>query len=213
MYIAIIGDIISSRELPDREQVQETFNTAMHQINLNYHDEIASGFLVTLGDEFQGLLKSGGHVLDIIYAIERMMGDVPMRFGIGLGDLDTRLHRDRALGADGPAYHRARKAVDELKAREESRESRVSNIMISGEEDPAMLNCLLNLMKCMENRWSTMQKKVVLDYLRYRDRREDAARRLAKKQPNISRDFNNANGAAYVEAYDLIQSTLRKEIS
>ena len=103
--------------------------------------------------------------------------------------------------------------MDELKAREESRESRVSNIMISGEEDPAMLNCLLNLMKCMENRWSPMQKKVVLDYLRYRDRREDAARRLAKKQPNISRDFNNANGAAYVEAYDLIQSTLRKEIA
>ena len=213
MYIAIIGDIISSRELPDRQQVQDTFNKTMQRINLRYHDEIASGFLVTLGDEFQGLLKSGEHILDIIYDIERLMADVPMRFGIGLGDLDTRLNRDRALGADGPAYHRARKAVDYLKAHEESHGSRISNILIIGEEDQSMLNCLLNMMKCVEDRWAPSQKSVILDYLRYRDRREDAARRLAKKQPNVSRDFNAGYGTAYVEAYDLIQRTLRKEIS
>lgn len=57
-YCAIIGDINESRKLEKRGAVQKIFERAVEQINKTYQDEIASKFLITTGDEFQGLLQT-----------------------------------------------------------------------------------------------------------------------------------------------------------
>ena len=55
-YIAIIGDIKNSRKIDNRKEVQTKLNGVLDEINQTYCEEIAAGFLITLGDEFQGLL-------------------------------------------------------------------------------------------------------------------------------------------------------------
>lgn len=68
-YVAIIGDIKNSRELQDRKQVQEKLEAVLNEINDTYDADIASKFLITLGDEFQGLLHCGIHTMHIISKI------------------------------------------------------------------------------------------------------------------------------------------------
>ena len=109
MYYAIIGDIIQSKELANRMEIQTKLNSILNEINKRYADEIAANFIITLGDEFQGLLSNPSNLFDIIDTIKFEMYPVRIRFGIGIGSIDTEVNSEMALGADGPAYHYARK--------------------------------------------------------------------------------------------------------
>ena len=69
-YIAIIGDMRDSREIGHRREVQNKLNSVLGTINEKYNSMIASKFMITLGDEFQGLLLEGVRVVDIIEEIQ-----------------------------------------------------------------------------------------------------------------------------------------------
>lgn len=116
LFTAVIGDVVDSRRLLARAAVQARLEHAVALINERFREEIASSFLVTLGDEFQGLLHGLGRLLDLTYAVEMELFPVHIRFGVGIGGLDTSL-REVALGMDGPAFHRAREAVESAKKR------------------------------------------------------------------------------------------------
>ncbi len=107
-YIAIIGDIIKSKNIQNRYDTQEKLRSVLASINMEYSEDIASNFMITLGDEFQGLLKNGTNVIDVILKIEKNMYPVQFRFGIGIGEITTKIDRMMPLGADGPAYSNAR---------------------------------------------------------------------------------------------------------
>lgn len=85
------------------------------QINQKYKEQIASKFLITLGDEFQGLLLNGSQALTIVEELKRKMYPIEIRFGIGVGEITTKIDREKALGADGPSYYYARNAIEQLK--------------------------------------------------------------------------------------------------
>ena len=59
MYYALIGDMVASKKLSPEErwQAQERLASALKIINGEFADTIAADFLITLGDEFQGLMK------------------------------------------------------------------------------------------------------------------------------------------------------------
>lgn len=116
LFAAVIGDVVGSRHLPSRPAVQAKLERVVALINERFTDDIASAFLITLGDEFQGLLRSVGRLLDLTYAAELELYPVRIRFGVGIGRLDTSL-REVALGMDGPAFHRAREALEVAKKR------------------------------------------------------------------------------------------------
>lgn len=83
-YIAIIGDIKNSKKIEDRNRVQKKLNEILNDINEKYQDDISAKFIITLGDEFQGLLGDGKNVIEIIEEIQWKMHPVEIRFGIGM---------------------------------------------------------------------------------------------------------------------------------
>ena len=82
-YIAIIGDIRYSKQISNRGAIQSKLNKVLKSINDNYKEDIAANFLITLGDEFQGLLTSTEHLLEIIRYVQMSMYPVEIRFGLG----------------------------------------------------------------------------------------------------------------------------------
>ena len=72
MYCALIGDLIHSRDIPShqRETVQKRLRLLLDEMNTQFSDYLASPFLVTLGDEFQGLLTAAEPALEIIEYID-----------------------------------------------------------------------------------------------------------------------------------------------
>src|SRR5665647_1997112 len=115
MYFVIIGDIIDSKKVIDRSLLQDKLNSILKKINECFEQEIASNFIITLGDEFQGVLLSSKNLLKIIDLIDFQLYPVKVRFGIGIGTISTKINKEMSLGADGPAYYNARKMINEIK--------------------------------------------------------------------------------------------------
>ena len=118
MYCAIIGDLINSKKLPteDRAAIQERLRTLLNGVNEKFSLFLVSPFLMTLGDEFQGVLTAAEPALEIIDFLGQNLMELPIqiRYGIGIGELSTNVNREQALGDDGPAYHHARQGIEQL---------------------------------------------------------------------------------------------------
>ena len=126
MYVALIADIVRSREIEKRERsrVQRGLERALKKVNLNpflgedivYKFIVVSNFIITTGDEFQGLLKEGSNPLRVLRFIQTFLGDKPrIRFGIGRGELVTGI-KPTAVGMDGECFYNARDALNAAKA-------------------------------------------------------------------------------------------------
>lgn len=211
-YIAVIGDIKNSRKIGNRDGVQEKLKKVLLDINKKYSNDIASKFTITLGDEFQGLLHDGENVMDIISEIERKMYPIKIRFGIGIGEITTVIDSERAIGADGPGYYKAREAIEFLKQNEKKKQSGKPDTRIESDGEKQgtveLLNAILSLTAAVKRSWSDRQRQTVWDMLEHRDSQSDAAERLGIKQSSVQKNLANGNYYTYKEAMDTVKKTL-----
>ena len=66
MYLALIADVIDSKIVQERFDLQKQLEKTLQKINELFKDCLASAFTLTLGDEFQALLKVEAPVFQII---------------------------------------------------------------------------------------------------------------------------------------------------
>jgi hypothetical protein len=118
--IAVIGDIIASRDIPrtQRIRLQGRFQELIAELNKKYSKWLVSRFIITLGDEFQGLLSSASPIPDFLWDLENTSTGQTFRVGFGFGTIDTLVPR-YAINVDGPALHNARAAIDAAKSEHE----------------------------------------------------------------------------------------------
>ncbi|MET1249162.1 SatD family protein [Sporolactobacillus sp. STCC-11] len=212
-YIAVIGDLVNSKEIDDRQNVQQKMKTTLNEINTIYDEDLASKFMITLGDEFQGLLQIGNHAFEIIERIERELYPSKVRFGIGVGQITTTIDRDIPLGADGPAYYRARKMIDELKAMEKKKmESKLTmKIDIEGYDDISVLmNTIFSLNAVLKSKWTVRQREIIYAYLKHGRTQVDTAKYLGINQSNVQRALASANFFTYQKVVVNITGILSK---
>ena len=211
-YVAVIGDIKKSRELNERKAVQEQLKNVLAMINDSYKNDISSNFIITLGDEFQGLLNCGANIMQIISEIERNMYPVDIRFGIGVGVITTKINREMAIGADGPAYYMARAAIDFLKGSENKNQTDTPDIRFEFDTDNKtiveMINTVMILLSVIKRSWSPRQREVIEDMLLYRDSQVNVAKRLKIQQPTVQKILVKGKYYAYKEAMDNIEKIL-----
>ena len=150
-YVAIIGDIKGSKQISNRSQIQKKLGHVLKDVNETYKADISAKFIITLGDEFQGLLGRSKYVFDIIKFIQKEMYPVRLRFGVGIGEISTDVFSEAALGADGPAYYAARKMMEQLREQEKKLKKQAADIQISiyntDNFEVAELNMILLLLK------------------------------------------------------------------
>nr|WP_319475018.1 SatD family protein [uncultured Sphaerochaeta sp.] len=194
-YVAIIADIIDSRTLPNRRQVQIQLQQVLKNVN-NYSfldtytqliqtapfshplskpkqrttlkDTIVSPFTITLGDEFQGLLSDYSLAVPIVDYIERHMWPVRIRFGIGIGEIHTEIIRNSPFGMDGPAYHIARDMLIHLKQSEKKHKEPFTTMRIGiadNEKLSMMLNMTFSLLSTLKEGWTEKQQKTVHTFM------------------------------------------------
>ena len=153
IYLAIIGDVVGSRGVQDRRELQHRLREAIDLVNQRFEGSIASRFVLTIGDEFQGLMV-GVDAIDRLMALLRSaVHPVELRFGLGVGRLDTPLE-PVALGMDGPCFHRARSAIE----RAENQDTLIE-VMVDSDEKGFTIYSLLYA--GMRRHWTERQQQVV----------------------------------------------------
>ena len=211
-YVAIIGDIKQSKKIEDRNGIQIKLKNVLEEINKKFESDISSNFIITLGDEFQGLLCSGKNTMHIVSEIERKMYPVRIRFGIGVGEIKTDIDKEMALGADGSAYYKAREAVEYLKNNENRKQSVTADVRIEVESESQgttiMLNTILSLMTAIKDSWSDRQREIIWNMLEFQDSQSEVANRLNIKQPAVQKSFSLGKYYEYKDALDSIGKVL-----
>lgn len=181
MYIAIIGDIINSRKIKEREKAQNKLKTILEEVNKEFKDIVASNLTITLGDEFQGLLLPKKEIFLIIDIIEKSFKPYALRFGIGYGEISTHINKEISIGADGPAYWRAREAIIDVHDNHQY-SVRKTGFLSSSKENDQLFNNMLALTDFIKSKWSKTQLEIYEYLLDERIYSEDfEQKKLAKK--------------------------------
>lgn len=213
-YIAVIGDMKESKLLEERGEIQERLKAALIEVNRAYKKSIAAKFVITLGDEFQGLLNSGEYLLDIIQYIQQVMYPVNIRFGVGIGEITTQIDHKAAIGADGPAYYAARAVVEELKEQEKKLKKQAPDIQIAlyQEDDFEIetINTILSMMKVMEASWTDKQRYTIWDMEENGGSQEECASRMETSQSTVARRLADGNYITYERAKNTVEKALRQ---
>lgn len=213
-YVAIVGDIKKSKKIDNRSEVQNKLKQVLEEINNKYKSDVSAKFIITLGDEFQGLLGNGINTINIISEIERKMYPVRMRFGIGIGKITTDVNKEMALGADGPGYYKARNAIEYLKDNENKKQAIAADVRFEVESDnqatTIMLNTILELMTAIKESWSDRQREIIWNMLEYQDSQIEVAKRLKIQQPAVQKSFSKGKYYAYKDALDTIGKALEE---
>lgn len=215
MYIAVIGDIIESRAMQDRSDVQRKIKKLLEDINEKFKDDIAARFTITLGDEFQGLLKSSKALMEIIDLIKLKFYPNKLRFGIGFGEMYTEIIAEQAIGSDGPAYYAARKAVEDIKKSNNRYEQPDQDIQIYNYDENDkykfdLLNSALSLCTLIENGWTEKQREVITHLLFHDKSQREIAKAIGLKQSSVQRRLTSGGYFTYSRAKESIKSFINE---
>jgi SatD family (SatD) len=108
IHAALIGDLVDSRQAPDRRHLHRKLVAALARVEST---EPAVETPQILGDEFQASYSTVGAALHAAFLLRlELLPDAELRFGVGWGRV-TVLDPERGVH-DGPAWWSARAAID-----------------------------------------------------------------------------------------------------
>jgi hypothetical protein len=202
IYIAIIADMVKSRELPSAQRgpVQKHFADLIRALNAEYRKGIAARFVITLGDEFQGLLNTSTLTPDLIWKLEESFPDRELRVGVGLGTLDTPLQKV-AINIDGPAFHAARAAIEIAK-----KNNLLGGVFVGFGQINDALNGIARMLWFHRSNWTSSQRTIT-GLLRTGMSQSEIAEHLRIKRQVVSKQVSASGSVIYIgaeKAWDII---------
>lgn len=153
MYIALIGDIISSKQIENRNEAQEKLVELMNKINDKYKNYICSPFTITVGDEFQALLKVNSPVFQLIDELAASFSPYEIRFGVGKGGILTEINKEQSIGMDGPVFWYAREAINSVHEKKYYGISKVG-VILEDKAQEHLINTLLITGDFIKSKWT-----------------------------------------------------------
>jgi hypothetical protein len=148
--VVIIADVRGSKKMANDERYegQLFLKSAIIQINENFSKSIEAPFMITRGDEFQGVTKDLASGLEIMLEFERLLFPLKLRYGIGKGEIQ-KMGSSIPIEMDGPAFHRANDAVNRAKKK------KLFLLCNSGDEaNDILINNIFLLMNSIKSRWN-----------------------------------------------------------
>lgn len=150
--------MVKSRDLSraERPEAQISFSSFIAGLNQKYRKAILARFVVTLGDEFQGLLSDARVIPDLLWDMQYGFQLRALRVGVGFGTIDTPISRN-AINIDGPALHFAREAIEVAK-----KDKLMGGVFVGFGQtyDPAF-NGLARLLHYHRSRLKRQQRRVI----------------------------------------------------
>lgn len=214
MYCAIIGDIKGSRKISNRDEVQNKLASVLKTVNQKNHQDIAANFLITIGDELQGLMSNAKNLIGIIKFIQMEMYPIKLRFGVGFGDINTIINREAAIGADGPAFYIARDIINNIHNQEKRFKKQAPDIQIGFFDkdyfEITQINTMLALLKSIEDGWSDKERLSIYDMLKYNNNQISCAKRLNTTQSTIARRLASGNYYVYKKSLSVINESIER---
>jgi len=204
MVIAVLADIVGSRQLDDRSAAQRILDDTIRRVEGDLplaHQPLTP----TVGDEQQGVYLALDDAMVSLLMIQLALPDgIAFRFGIGVGDVRA---VDSVHGelADGPGWYAARAAIETVHAREGRTVPRTRTWIVgaSGQDEVmdsviAASNAYLLVRDELVGAMNERERRLTYGRLIGRSQHELASEE-GISQPSVSKSLRSAGSAALIE--------------
>lgn len=202
-YTVIIADLVASRHLPARAKFQRRLKAVLQGVNARAGRALASPYTLTLGDEFQAVYRDATSIFADIMSIQAQIAPVQARFAVAAGTLATNVNAVQAIGMDGPAFHRARALLEQLK-----REKRLFGVQTTDTPDWTLPGGALAVLSGITEGWLPKRFEVLAGLLSGLSGPE-----LAKKTDITVRAVNKNIRAADLDEWKRILDDIARSLN
>lgn len=164
----LMADVIASGE-KDQNQLMIDFKELVHEINEAYKKQIISPLTITLGDEFQGIVKDLVASAEIIIALEESIIhkklNFQLRYVLNQGEIETPINNHIAYEMLGSGLTDARFELNNLK-KEKSR----FGISIENKLQSDVLNNAFKIFDNIVQKWDLRSDyELVSNFIKFKD--------------------------------------------
>jgi hypothetical protein len=187
MLYVVLGDVVASRKIEDKEASQRKLEKACLEVNRNFAEDIYADFKILKGiDEIEGVLLNIASVYKIMDTMLEQFYPHSMRFVLVLDYIDTAVESREVSRMDGPAFHRASDLMKDMKG------SRLMFRMSIGDEimDKTVAG-EVNLIFLLKKGWSPGQCRILREYGKM-GTQNMAAKALDITQQAVSKALNRS---------------------
>ncbi len=157
-YVSLIMDIEKSRryKVEERNEIQHYMSHCVEGLNELFRSDMRYAVTFSAGDELQGLFYDATTAIMYFRLFEMLLRPVKIRAGIGIGEWTIKVDNGMSTQQDGPVYHRARQAIEDVYRKQ------FQNIRICSGEDDVLANHLINASMTLKNQQIYMQNIVLV---------------------------------------------------
>ncbi|MCT1477537.1 SatD family protein [Microbacterium sp. p3-SID336] len=204
MVIAVIADIVGSRELEDRTAAQRALDETIARVE---HDRplAVQPLTPTVGDEQQAVYRElPDALLSLLMVQLRLPEGLAFRFGLGIGEVRSVASVHGEL-ADGPGWYAARAAIETVHAREQRAVPRTRTWIVGAQGQDEVMEAVIAASNAyvlardeLVGAMSERERHLTYGRLIGRSQRELAAQE-GISQPSVSKSLRSAGAAALLE--------------
>lgn len=230
----VIMDVVDSRKRKNRAELQSILQNSIEQFNNKYQHLLIAPTTITLGDEWQVVLKDPSQCYNVVHFFQKALwlDEINIHAGFGMGTLSTAESKD-IRQMDGSCFHSARQAMTILKGTQRRKilgsrhnrvyfhsdkeilflgEAAVTTELLGSEQEVAiqdLINTLIQNNEILKARMTLKQRKVYIDYLKYGSYRKVIEFSDERSLGNISEKLNAAEFTTIQRNHELVEALLR----
>ncbi|MFC3414734.1 SatD family protein [Algoriphagus hitonicola] len=197
----LMGDIIDSSK-QDAVLLQQEFAKLIDQINHDFAEDLLSPLTITLGDEFQSVVKSLRASVEILIKLEEQKWNlncpVNLRYSLGYGEISTPINSQIAYGMIGSGLMEVRESLIDLK-------EEADRVVILGEVPrEEEMKLALDLFLEMHQNWKWKDRDIISGYFLTKDYKQ-VAKTMKKDVSLIWRRFKSLGFKSYQKRKRLVK--------
>lgn len=197
-----MADIIGSRK-GDQGLLINEFRALVHYINGKWKAFIVSPLTITLGDEFQGILKDMESCYKVVFDMEEYIIDndlsVKLRYVMNYGRIETPINKNMAYEMLGGGLTETREQLNKLK----TSSTRFTVLSEIPAKSTAVVNNVFILYSSYIDSWRLNEYHIVSEFLKDKDYKVVASK-LRMNKSSTWRRYKSLNIAEYNITKDLI---------
>ncbi|WP_124057384.1 SatD family protein [Vaginisenegalia massiliensis] len=212
-YLVVMADIKDSRQLADRDGVQNHLIQLIKELNKNYDKACISPLTLVMGDSFQGLFQLNLKLDEFLFDLILGLYPVKLRIGLGIGSLSTQISPDDSHLNDGPAYHNAKAMIEQLEQSENQNGRYQTNLALKSDQAKRdeLVNAIFATAYPIQESWTDRQVEIMKCFRANDENQRKTAEAMNLLQPAISKSLKASHYYEIQYAFKVLAQNFKEE--
>lgn len=200
----LMSDIIGSRK-QDQIVLIEHFKKCTKYINEKYSELLLSPLTITLGDEFQGVIKDLENAIRIVVDLEEFIiennFEIKLRYVVVYGNIETKINDKIAYEMLGEGLTNARMTINNMKTASDRFHFSIDCI----EKNTIINNSFIILQNIVDNWKITKDHQLITNFLNFKDYKI-VAEKLNKERSLMWKREKSLNLSSYYSVKEILKN-------